>query len=76
MSNIIHMTFPSNDIKYITGSEGEPVIVGVQCEEISIQLTPCLNKVMLGSSTVSKDELMAFVLCSGIYEELIGKLGA
>lgn len=61
---------------YIVNRDSEVLeIVGVRCDEISIQMTPCGERVMLGSSLVSKDELLAFLLCTGLYDEFKEKIG-
>lgn len=69
MSNIIN--FPVDDFHYITGSDCEPHIVGVQCKNISIQLGPNLHDVMLGDIEIKRDELIAFILATGICHDFI-----
>ncbi len=66
MSNIIE--FPAEDITYITGNtdKGEPNIVGVKCKGISIQLSCDLYNVLLGDIEIKREELIAFILVSGI----------
>lgn len=62
MSNILN--FPINDVQYITGDKdnGEPLIVGVKCKDINLQLAEDLKGVMLGDVRISMNELLAFVL--------------
>ena len=64
MNNIVD--FPSDDFDYITGSFNEPDIVGVKCENISIQLAVDLHNVMLGDVEIKREELVAFILATGI----------
>lgn len=60
---------------YIVNRDSEVLeIVGVQCDEISIQMTPCGERVMLGSSVISKKELLEFLLCTGLYDEFKEKI--
>ena len=68
MNNIID--FPVDDFSYITGSYNEPDIVGVKCENISIQLAVDLHNVMLGDVEIKREELIAFILATGIYEDI------
>jgi len=68
MSNVIE--FPVDDFDYITGSDCEPSIVGVKCKNISIQLAPDLHNVMLGDIQIKREELIAFILATGICFEL------
>lgn len=65
-SNVIE--FPVEDIEYITGNKdkGEPKVVGVKCENISIQLSGDLHNVLLGDIEIKREELLAFVLAVGI----------
>ncbi len=62
MSNILN--FPINDVQYITGNKdnGEPMIVGVKCKEISLQLSQDLKGVMLGDVIITMNEFLAFTL--------------
>ena len=69
MSNILE--FPVKDIDYITGRKGEPTIVGVQGKNISMQFAPDLHSFMLGDSIVSREELIAFVLVTGVYDDIL-----
>lgn len=69
MSNILE--FPVKDITYITGKYNEPDIVGVQGENISMQLGPDLHDFMIGDSTVTREELIAFVLVTGLYDDIL-----
>ena len=66
MTNVIE--FPVEDIEYITGNQdkGEPAIVGVKCKNISIQLSGDLHNVLLGDIEIKREELLAFVLATGI----------
>jgi len=68
MNNIID--FPVDDFSYITGSYNEPDIVGVKCENISIKLAVDLHNVMLGDVEIKREELIAFILATGIYEDI------
>jgi hypothetical protein len=68
MSNVIEL--PVDDINYITGRDGEPSIVGVKCKNISIQLSVDLHNVLLGGIEIKREELIAFVLATGICFEL------
>lgn len=69
MSNILN--FPeSRDFHYITGNTDEPSIVGVQGRNISLQLAPNLRDFLIGDSLVTKEELVAFVLGIGLYDEI------
>lgn len=72
MSNILD--FPINDIQYITGNadRGEPSIVGVRCKDISIQLSCDLHNILLGDIEIKREELIAFVLGTGIHHDLVG----
>ena len=69
MSNIIE--FPIEDIIYITGNTDkcEPPIVGVKCKGISIQLSCDLHNVLLGDIEVKREELIAFILATGIHHD-------
>jgi len=69
MSNILE--FPVKDITYITGKYNEPDVVGVQGENISMQFGPDLHNFMLGDSIVSREELIAFVLVTGLYDDIL-----
>jgi hypothetical protein len=62
VSNILN--FPINDVNYITGNKdkGEPLIVGVKCKDISLQLDSDLKGVMVGDIRISMNELLAFTL--------------
>jgi len=64
MTNVI--PFPVEDITYITGGDGEPDIVGVQCKNISIQLSVDNHNVLLGDIEIKREELIAFILGTGI----------
>lgn len=69
MSNIIdNIDFTKgNDINYITGQHNEPAIVGVRCKDISIQLSVDLHNVLLGDIEIKREELIAFILATGIH---------
>jgi hypothetical protein len=67
MNNIID--FPVDDVTYITGKHNEPDIVGVRCKNISIQLSVDLHNVLLGDVEIKREELIAFVLATGIHED-------
>ena len=69
MSNIIE--FPVKDITYITGKDNEPDIVGVRCENISIQLSCDLHNVLLGDVEIKREELIAFILGTGICHDFV-----
>ena len=68
MNNIID--FPVDDFSYITGSYNEPHIVGVKCENISIQLAVDLHNVMFGDVEIKREEFTAFIIATGIYEDI------
>ena len=68
-SNILNFPEPE-DFSYITGSHNEPNIVGVQGVNISMQLAPNLNDFLMGDSLVTREELMALVLATGLYDEI------
>jgi hypothetical protein len=60
---------------YIVNRDSEVLdIVGIRCDEISMQIAKCGERVMLGSSVVSKDELLTFLLCTGLYDEFKEKI--
>lgn len=69
MTNIIE--FPIDDIEYITGKHNEPTIVGVKCKNISIQLSCDLHNVLLGDIEIKREELIAFVLGTGICYDFV-----
>ena len=69
MTNIIE--FPVEDITYITGREGEPTIVGVQCKNTSIQLSVDNHNVLLGDIEIKREELIAFILATGICYDFV-----
>lgn len=66
MGNVIN--FPVEDVIYITGNKekGEPDIVGVKCKNISIQLSVDNHNVLLGDIEIKREELIAFILGTGI----------
>lgn len=65
MTNVLE--FPMlDDIEYITGREGEPPIVGIKCKGISIQLSVDNHNVLLGDIEIKREELIEFVLATGI----------
>ncbi len=70
--NIIE--FPAEDITYITGNYNEPDIVGVKCKNISIQLSCDLHNVLLGDIEIKREELIAFVLATGIHHDFVKEL--
>ena len=74
MSNVID--FPVEDINYITGDvdKCEPTIVGVKCKDISIQLSCDLHNVLLGDVEIKREELIAFVLATGIHHDFAEEL--
>ena len=74
MNNVID--FPVDDFSYITGNKdkGEPDIVGVQCKNISIQLSCDLHNVLLGDIEIKRDELIAFVLATNIHHDFVKEL--
>lgn len=63
MSNNVISLFPEKDFSYIME---ESKIVGIQCENISIQLTPDLHNIMLGDIEIKREEFLAFILATGI----------
>lgn len=71
MGNIIN--FPTEDVVYITGDQekGEPHIVGVECKSISIQLSVDNYNVLLGDIEIKREELIAFVLSTGICYDFV-----
>jgi len=69
MSNILNFPEPK-DFSYITGADNEPNIVGVKGVNLSMQLAPNLNDFLLGDSMVKREELMAFVLVTGLYDNI------
>ena len=71
MSNILNFPEPK-DFHYITGAQNEPDIVGVQGRNISLQLAPNLNDFLVGDTLVTREELIAFVLVIGLYDEIKG----
>tara|TARA_R110000764_G_scaffold132941_1_gene220841 strand:- start:835 stop:1188 length:354 start_codon:yes stop_codon:yes gene_type:complete len=67
------MQFPNKkEFSYILGdhNKNEPELVGVKCENISIQLSPNLNDVLLGDIEIKREELIAFMLATGIYDDI------
>ncbi len=70
LSNVI--PFPVEDVIYITGDKdkGEPDIVGVQCKNISIQLSVDNHNILLGDVEIKREELIAFILGTGICWDL------
>ena len=72
MGNILE--FPAKDISYITGREGEPKIVGVQGENISMQFSDDLHNFIIGDSLVSREELIAFVLVTGVFDDILSHI--
>ena len=72
MDNIVD--FPSDDFDYITGSFNEPDIVGVRCENISIQLAVDLHNVMLGDIEIKREELIAFIIATDIHNDFVKEL--
>ncbi len=66
--------FPSEDINYITGRDGEPTIVGVICKDISIQLSCDLHNILLGDIEIKREELIAFILGVGIHYDFADQL--
>lgn len=69
MSNIINFPEPK-DFSYITGGHNEPNIVGVQGVNISLQFAPDLYNFMVGDVLVTREELIAFVLVTGLYDDI------
>jgi len=69
MSNIINFPEPK-DFSYITGGHNEPNMVGVQGRNISLQFAPNLNDFLIGDSIVTREELIAFVLVTGLYDDI------
>tara|TARA_R110000868_G_scaffold210375_1_gene460359 strand:+ start:1677 stop:1904 length:228 start_codon:yes stop_codon:yes gene_type:complete len=71
LSNILE--FPKKDVQYIKGNKdkGEPAIVGVCCEGISIQLSCDLHNVLLGDVEIKREELVAFILATDIHHDFI-----
>ena len=71
MSNVID--FPVEDIIYITGNKekGEPDIVGVQCKNISIQLSVDNHNILLGDIEIKREELIAFILGTGVCYDFV-----
>jgi len=71
MSNILNFPEPK-DFSYITGAHNEPDIVGVQGRNISLQFAPDLHNFMAGDIWVTREELIAFVLVTGLYDDIKG----
>jgi len=69
MGNILKFPEPQ-DFNYITGSHNEPEIVGVRGKNISMQLAPNLHDFIIGDSRVTREELIALVLISGVYDDI------
>jgi len=67
MSNILNFPEPK-DFSYITGSNGEPI--GVKGGNISMQLAPNLNDFLMGDTLVTREELIALVLVTGLYDDI------
>ena len=80
--NILHLPIKdidhikAKDIRYITGNtdRGEPTIVGVRCEDISIQLSVDLYNVLLGDIEVKREELIAFIIATDIHNDFVKEL--
>ena len=71
MSNVID--FPKiNDFKYITGNteKGEPDIVGVIGEHTKLEYAPNLSDFIIGDRWVNRDELIALILVTGVYNDI------
>jgi len=71
MGNILNFPEPK-DFSYITGAHNEPDIVDVQGRNISLQLAPNLNDFLAGDTLVTREELIAFVLVTGLYDDIKG----
>jgi len=69
MSNIISFPEPK-DFSYIAGDHNEPEIVGVQGARISMQFAPNLHDFLMGDSWVTREELIALVLVTGLYDDI------
>ena len=69
MNNILKFPEPK-DFSYITGSHSEPDIVGVQGNKISMQFAPNLHDFLMGDSLVTREELIALVLVTGLYDDI------
>ena len=69
MKNVIEL-FPNKDIVYITGDYNEPDIVGVKCDGCSIELAPDLHGILVGEYWITREQLIAFVLATGIYDDI------
>ncbi len=66
------LKFPEpKDFSYITGGHNEPDIVGVQGANISMQFAPNLHNFMIGDAMVTREELIAFVLVTGVYDDIL-----
>lgn len=69
MSNVINL-FDDKDIEYITGSYGEPDIVGVRAGFGAIELAPDLHGVLVDGNWISRDEFIAFVFATDIWLDI------
>ena len=69
VGNILDFPEPK-DFSYITGAHNEPEIVGVQGDKISMQFAPNLHDFMMGDSWVTREELIALVLVTGLYDDI------
>ena len=68
MSNIIN--FPEKDFLYITGNHNEPDIVGVHGKNTKLEFAPNLHDFIIGGEWVYRDELIALVLATGLYDDI------
>lgn len=66
MSNILEFKKP-DDLEYITGQYNEPDIVGVKLKDISLQFGPDLHNFLIGDIEVSRDNMIAFIMITGLW---------
>ena len=64
--NILDFKQP-DDLEYITGSYNEPDIVGVRLNGIPMQFGPDLHNFMIGDVNVKRDDLIAFIMVTGLW---------